>query len=68
MSALDRGDSFIVTRNGVPVGELRPFRRRRFISAESVIALFRRAPDVDLPRLRQDLDDVASSESRRPGA
>jgi predicted nucleic acid-binding protein len=28
MRQLDAGESFVVTRNGVPVGELRPFRRR----------------------------------------
>ena len=28
MRALDEGEDFIVTRNGVPVGELRPIRRR----------------------------------------
>ena len=33
MRALDRGEEFIVTRNGVPVGELRPFRKRRFVLA-----------------------------------
>ncbi len=29
MRALDRGESFVVTRNGVPVGELTPIRRGR---------------------------------------
>src|SRR5207245_5084128 len=30
MRALDGGESFVVTRNGVPVGELRPLPRREF--------------------------------------
>ncbi|HUZ82793.1 MAG TPA: hypothetical protein VMU73_11175 [Gaiellaceae bacterium] len=30
LCALDRGEMFVVTRNGVPVGELTPLRRRRF--------------------------------------
>jgi antitoxin (DNA-binding transcriptional repressor) of toxin-antitoxin stability system len=30
MRALDAGDSFVVTRNGVPVGELAPVHRRGF--------------------------------------
>ena len=30
-----QGESFIVTRNGIPVGELSPVRRHRFISAEA---------------------------------
>jgi len=40
MRALDRGESFVVTRNGVPVAELIPLRRRRFVSAEVVMAAF----------------------------
>lgn len=59
MRGLDRGESFVVTRHGVPVGELAPLRRHRFVAAETAIALFRGAPSVDLARLRVDLDRVA---------
>ena len=56
MRRLDRGDSFVVTRRGAPVGELTPLRRHRFISAEAAVAMFAGAPPVDLARLRDDLD------------
>jgi len=59
MRQLDRGETFVVTRNGVPVGELAPLRRHRFVGAETAIALFRNAPPVDIVRLRADLDAVA---------
>lgn len=59
MRALVEGESFIVTRNGEPVGELTPMRRHRFVRAEAAIELFRTAPAVDYDRLRGDLDDVA---------
>jgi antitoxin (DNA-binding transcriptional repressor) of toxin-antitoxin stability system len=59
MRELDQGASFVVTRNGVPVGELAPLRRHRFISAETAVALFRGAPPVDLELLRRDLDHIA---------
>ena len=62
MRGLDQGESFVVTRNGVPVGELTPHRRHRFVSADSAIALFRGAPSVDLAQLRSDLDGVASQD------
>lgn len=62
MRKLDEGDSFIVTRNGVPVGELTPLRRHRFVAAEAAVALFRTAPGIDATRLRADLDQVASQE------
>jgi prevent-host-death family protein len=58
MRALDRGESFVVTRNGVPVGELTPIRRRRFVPAEEAVAAFRGAPPIDYARLRRDLDQL----------
>jgi antitoxin (DNA-binding transcriptional repressor) of toxin-antitoxin stability system len=60
MRALDAGNTFTVTRNGVPVGELTPLRRHRFVSADTVIGLFGGGPGIDLARLRSDLDLVAS--------
>lgn len=57
MRALDRGEVFIITRHGVPVGELRP-ARRHFVSRDLLLETFRAAPDVDLGRLRDDLDTV----------
>lgn len=63
MRKLDEGETFIVTRNGVPVGELTPLRRRRFVAAEAAVALFRRAPAVDAARFRADLDQVANQDA-----
>ena len=59
MRRLDAGETFIVTRNGVPVGELSPLRRHRFIAAEAAVALFRTAPAIDYRSFRGDLDVVA---------
>ncbi len=56
MRRLDRGESFVVTRNGVPVGELTPLRRHRFVSAEVIVAAFKGAPAIDAGRFRDDLD------------
>lgn len=60
MRGLDEGESFIVTRRGVPVGELTPLRRHRFVAAETAVAIFRSAPAVDYDQLRRDLDEIAS--------
>lgn len=62
MRQLDQGETFIVTRNGVPVGELSPLRRHRFVRSETVVALFKSAPKVDFARLRDDLDRVSQQE------
>mgnify|MGYP000665994176 CR=1 FL=1 len=59
MRRLDEGESFIVTRAGQPVGELSPLRRQRFVTAETVSALFHGAPPIDAELLRRDLDAVA---------
>lgn len=57
MRALDDGESFVVTRNGAPVGELTPVRRREFIARDRVIEAFGRAPVLDADRLRADLGE-----------
>ena len=62
MRELDNGKTFVVTRNGVPVGELTPLRRHRFVAAETAVALFRSAPSVDYKRLREDLDAAADQD------
>jgi len=56
MRRLDRGEAFIVTRNGVPVGELLPLRRRRRVNGPALAEAFRGAPRIDYQRLREDLD------------
>lgn len=55
MRGLDRGEDFIVTRNGVPVGELRPVRRR-FVNRDVMLAAFADAPAIDAGRFRDDVD------------
>ena len=55
MRALDVGESFVVTRNGVPVGELTPLRKRTFVRKNVLIAAFKNVPAIDYRRL-EDLD------------
>ena len=62
MRRLDQGESFIVTRNGVPVGELTPLRRHRFVTAAAAVAIFRNAPAGDAGRFRADVDAWAGQD------
>jgi prevent-host-death family protein len=62
MRELDRGESFVVTRNGVPVGELTPLRRHRFVAADAAVEMFRTAPSVDASRFFTDLDQLSSQD------
>ncbi len=56
MRDLDRGESFIVTRNGAAVGELRPILRRRFVPADVALAAFKGMTRIDHRRFRADVD------------
>lgn len=62
MRALDAGESFVVTRNGVAVGELTPTRRHWFVSRDAAVAAFRSAAPLDPERWRTDLDRHASQD------
>jgi prevent-host-death family protein len=50
------GQTVIVTRNGVPIAELRPLPPRRFVPRAVIADAARRAPRVDAGRLRAELD------------
>jgi len=53
MRALDQGESFVVTRNGVPIGELIPLRQRQFVLANAAVSVFAAAP-----RFQADVDTL----------
>ncbi len=57
MRALDHGEVFLVTRNGIPVGELRP-ARRRFVSRDLLLEALGSAPNIDAGRFRHELDAI----------
>lgn len=57
MDAVQGGQSFTVTRDGHPIGQLVPLRRRRrFVSRQEFAAMSRTAPGTDLGRFRADQD------------
>ena len=54
------GHSFLVTRNGVPVAELRPVQpaRRTFVPKSELRVLAAAGPHLDAAQFRSDLDRV----------
>jgi hypothetical protein len=52
----ERDESFVVTRDDVPVGELSPVRRRQFVPAAAVLEAFSGAVPNDPARFRSDID------------
>lgn len=63
IAAVAAGESFLVTRNGTPVAELRPVTagRRRFVPKAEVIAAIAGSGHIDAARFRADLDRVVDS-------
>jgi len=64
MDAVEAGEVFRVTRNGVEVAELRPVDRRRRLTAEELVARHRKLPRVDYARMRREADDFFGTEDR----
>ncbi len=62
MRAVERGESFTITRNGTPIGRLIPLRRRTFVPRQEVMAAFATAPVLDAERFRADIDDLADQD------
>jgi prevent-host-death family protein len=54
---VEQGETLLVTRAGVPVGELRPVPRPR-LSAGSLLARWRNVPAVDPRAFRADIDAI----------
>lgn len=67
MRAVDRGSSFLVTRNGAAVAELTPVRGRRFVAAETVVAAFAGAPAIASARFRKDVDALLDQDATPRG-
>ena len=65
MRALDRGEDFIVTSNGVPVGELRPIGRRDFVTRSTFARGLCGAPAIDYEAIPSTISMPSSIRIRR---
>ncbi|MBV6415847.1 MAG: hypothetical protein CMLOHMNK_00369 [Steroidobacteraceae bacterium] len=61
---VEAGRTMIVSRNGTPVGELRPIRRRRFVPRAAIADAAARAARIDARKFRSDLDAVVEPHAR----
>lgn len=50
------GHSMIVTRDGMPMAELKPVSPRRFVPRDDILRVVAAAPRIDAARFRADLD------------
>ncbi|HTE85075.1 MAG TPA: type II toxin-antitoxin system prevent-host-death family antitoxin [Dehalococcoidia bacterium] len=58
MAAVAAGETFVITRNGTPVAELRPIgpQRRKFVTREAIAEVFGRGPRIGFKKFREDSD------------
>jgi antitoxin (DNA-binding transcriptional repressor) of toxin-antitoxin stability system len=58
IDAVVAGESFVITRDGIPVAELRPLQnaRRTLVPKAQVLVLAPAGPRIDGGRLRRDVD------------
>ena len=60
---VEAGEHLTVTRNGMPVAELRPVAARRFVHRAEITAAATTAPRIDAERFRADLDALVDPEA-----
>ena len=53
---VEAGRTIIVSRNDIPVGELRPIKRRRFVPRAAIAEAAGKAARIDAAQFRADLD------------
>jgi prevent-host-death family protein len=62
MDAVERGETFVVTRNGTPVAELGPIGRRRFVPTAELKRKWANSPPIDYAAMRAEMDALFGEE------
>ncbi|MGA3184568.1 MAG: type II toxin-antitoxin system prevent-host-death family antitoxin [Candidatus Dormibacteria bacterium] len=64
IAAVSAGESFVITRNGTPVAELRPLRggRRTFVPTAELAEVAAHGPHIERGTFRADLDRVVDQD------
>ena len=58
---LDQGEEFIITRDGEPIGELRP-AKRRFVPLAELLATFRNSLPIKDETFFSDVDSILNQD------
>ncbi|WP_344420813.1 type II toxin-antitoxin system prevent-host-death family antitoxin [Amycolatopsis minnesotensis] len=64
MDAVEAGETYHITRNGVEVAELRPVAPKRRLTAEELVERHRKLPRVDPVGMRHEADEFFGTEDR----
>lgn len=65
LQAAANGETFVVTRNGTPMAELRPLPKRTFVPREEALRATAHLPQIDAEELRTELDELLDQEPFR---
>lgn len=57
MTAVEHGQTFVITRNGIEVAEVRPRNRRRKLTSAELVERHRRLPKVDYAEMRAEAEE-----------
>jgi prevent-host-death family protein len=60
--ALETGDTFVVTRNGVPIARLVPYERRVSVPTKELLESAAHLGDIDFARFRADIDALVDQD------
>jgi prevent-host-death family protein len=64
MDAVESGETITITRNGTPMAELRPIRRRKGVATSELKQLFAGHPRVDAAVMRADIEEFFGDDDR----
>ncbi|HWM38360.1 MAG TPA: type II toxin-antitoxin system prevent-host-death family antitoxin [Streptomyces sp.] len=64
INAVERGETYRITRDGTEIAELRPIHRTPRLDAEELVARHRRLPRVDHHQLRREADELFGTGER----
>lgn len=58
MDAVEAGETYVVTRNGVEIAELRPISRRRKLTAAELVKRHRTLSHLDYDAMRREAEEI----------
>lgn len=64
MDAVEGGETYHITRNGIEVAEVRPLPRRKPLSAEQLVERHRGLPRVEAAAMRDEADEHFRTQDR----